>query len=114
MKEVIGPQGEVNIFKIKNIPENIDVKKIARVNGQYIIGHSESGHHHVLTDGDVMERIDVPSGMKIFYAIVDKPAEFIHEAPAPHEGYKLEPGIYEFRISREYNPFTEQARIVQD
>jgi len=52
--------------------------------------------------------------MQIFYAMLDEPQSFIQDAANPHGGYQLAPGIYEFRISREYNPFTEQARRVAD
>lgn len=36
------------------------------------------------------------------------------DAAAPHGGYDLDAGIYEFRISREFDPFSEQARRVAD
>lgn len=116
MKQVIGAQGEVScIAKIDKIPDGVETRKVERTNGHYIVAHSESGHHHVLTDGEVMEQTNnVPSGMKIFYAILNEPAEFVHTAPSPHENYKLDPGIYEFKISREYDPFSEQAKIVAD
>lgn len=115
VKEVIGAQGEVVIIKIDAIPDGIETKKVNSTNNGYIVSHSESGHHHMITNGDVMERTsNVPTGMKILYAIVDKPAEFIHTALNQHGGYKLDPGVYEFRISREFDPFSEQARQVQD
>ena len=69
----------------------------------------------LLTGGDVMERTDkVPAGMQVFFAILDKPEQLIQDAATPHTGYNLDPGIYRFDISREFNPFTEQARRVAD
>lgn len=115
MKTVIGQQGEVRIIKIDALPENIKSKAVERVAKGFIISHSESGHHHVLTGGDVMERTsNVPEGMQILYAILNNPAELIQDAANAHGGYRLDPGIYEFRLSREYNPFAEQARRVAD
>ncbi len=115
MKNVIGAQGEVVIIRINAIPAGIKTRCVKKDPIGYIISHSESGHHHVLTGGTVMERIsDVPAGMKIFYAILEKPEEFFHNAPHQHAAHALDPSIYEFRISREYNPFLEEARIVQD
>lgn len=115
MKTVIGQQGEVRIIKIDALPENIKSKAVEKSAKGFIISHSESGHHHVLTGGDVMERTsNVPEGMQILYAILDNPAELIQDAANAHGGYKLDPGIYEFRLSREYNPFAEQARRVAD
>jgi hypothetical protein len=115
MKTVIGQQGECRIVKIDAIPDSIETKKAERVAKGYIISHSESGNHHLVTGGDVMERTNnVPAGMQIFYAILDAPEKFIQDAPTPHGGYDLAPGIYEFQVSREFDPFSEQARRVAD
>ena len=114
MKQVIGQQGEVRIIKIDAIPA-IEMKKTERAARGYIISHSESGHHHILTGGDVMERSsNVPAGMQIFYAILEKPERFVQDVANPHGGFDLAAGIYEFRISREFDPFAEQARRVAD
>lgn len=115
MKQVIGQQGEVRIVKIDALPSGIETKPVQKIDGGYVISHSESGHHHLLTGGEVMERTNnVPAGMQIFYAILDKPQSFIQDAANPHGGYSLDPGIYEFRNSREFNPFEDQARRVAD
>lgn len=115
MKRVIGQQGEVRIIAIDTLPEGVGKKPAERTGKGYIISHSESGHHHVLTGGDVMERTSgVPAGMQIFYAILSDPAEFVQDAANPHGGYSLPAGLYEFRVSREFDPFAEQARRVVD
>lgn len=115
MKQVIGQQGEVRIIKIDALPEGMQTKTADRVGKGFVISHSESGHHHCVTGGDVMERIDnVPDGMQIFYAILNDQEEFVQDAANPHGGYSLDPGIYEFRVSREFDPFSEMARRVAD
>jgi hypothetical protein len=115
MKQVIGQQGECRIVKIDALPAGMETKKVDRIAKGFVISHSESGHHHVLTGGDVMERINnVPAGMQIFFAILDEPQSFFQDAANPHGGYDLDPGIYEFRVSREFDPFAEQARRVAD
>ena len=115
MKEVIGQQGEVRIVKIDALPEGVETKKVQRLAKGFVLSHSESGHHHLLTGGDVMERVsNVPAGMQILYAILEEPASVVQDAANPHGGYDLAPGIYEFRISREFDPFAEQARRVAD
>ncbi len=114
MKRVIGQQGEVRIIKIDEIPAVVTKQHPRAANG-FIISHSESGHHHVLTGGDVMERTEkVPAGMQIFYALLDAPEKFVQDAAAPHGSFDLPPGLYEFRVSREFDPFAEQARRVVD
>lgn len=115
MKQVIGQQGEVLIIKIDALPDSMETKKADRVAKGFVISHSESGHHHCVTGGEVMERTNkVPEGMQIFYAILTNPEEFIQDAANPHGGYSLAPGIYEFRVSREFDPFSEMARRVAD
>jgi hypothetical protein len=115
MREIIGQQGEVRIARISELPADMETTSVERIASGYIISHSESGHHHVLTGGEVMERTDkVPAGMRIFYALLDAPASLVQDAPVPHEGFDLAPGIYQFTISREYDPFAAQARIVAD
>ena len=114
-KQIIGAQGEITIIKIDAIPDGVETKPVERAVKGWIISHSESGHHHVLTGGDVMERTNkVPAGMQVLYAMLDAPASLIQDAQVPHGGYDLAPGAYEFRISREYDPFAEQARRVAD
>lgn len=115
MKQVIGQQGECRIVKIDALPKDMTTKPAQKTTKGYIISHSESGHHHLLTGGDVMERTDkVPAGMQQFYAILDAPEKFIQDAANPHGGYDLDPGIYRFDVSREYDPFAEQVRRVVD
>ena len=108
-------QGEVRIARIDCLPKGISTKLVERSAGGYIISHSESGHHHLLSGGDVLERTsNVPDGMQVFYALLDKPERFYQDAANPHGEYEMNPGIYEMRISREFDPFAEQARRVAD
>lgn len=115
-KQIIGAQGEITIIKISEAPTDFaSMSKVDRSRLGWIISHSESGNHHVLTGGDVMERVrDVPTGMRTLYAILEKPEALIQDAATPHGSYQLDPGFYEFRIAREFDPFAEQARQVAD
>lgn len=117
-RTVIAAQGEANIYRIDALPSGMSTRPAERdAQGRAIIGHSESGHHHTLDDPsvEVMERMDnVPAGMKILYAIVRNPTALRQDAASPHVAIPLDPGIYEYRISREFDPFSEQARRVAD
>jgi hypothetical protein len=114
-KTVLGAQGEITIIALDALPEGIETKPVERNAIGYIISHSEQGHHHCLTGGEVMERTDnVPAGMQIMYALLDEPADLIQDATVPHEGYRLDPGIYAFKIAREFDPFAGQSRRVAD
>jgi len=115
MKRIIGCQGEITIIEIGAMPEGVTTREVERTEKGWIISHSESGHHHLLTGGDVMERTsDVPAGMQVLYALLTEPAELVQDAATPHDGYNLPSGLYEFRIAREYDPFAEQVRRVAD
>ena len=108
-------QGEITIRRVETLPA--DVKPLALEAGKFIIGHSETGHHHVMDrhDKTVFESTKAPAGMRILYAVLDSAAELTHErGHDTHEPISFAPGIYEFRLGREYDPYAELARQVAD
>ncbi|MGL4975971.1 MAG: hypothetical protein ACRC56_11790 [Bosea sp. (in: a-proteobacteria)] len=114
-KEIIGAQGEITVIKIDQLPVGMESRPGKKIGENWIVSHSESGNHHVLTGGTVLERTSgVPEGMAMLYAILEAPAQLRQDAAVPHGHFDLPPGFYEFRISREYDPFAEQARRVAD
>ena len=115
---MIKQQGEVKICPLTVLPDGLNEHK-ADLDGKNhpIIAHSEKGHHHVI-EGNV-ELLEppvekVPAGMRIVYAIVNSESALIQNSADAHERVELSPGIYSFRIQREYNPFLEEARMVND
>jgi hypothetical protein len=115
-RENIGAQGEVMIFRLSGaMPAGLVALADSDRLGRPIIGHSESGHHHVLERAvEVMEQPNAPAGMRILYALLDEPTMLIQDASDAHGAHTLPAGLYEFRIAREYDPFMEQARLVAD
>lgn len=110
-------QGEIYARKVEALPSGLVSFTERSKSGEWIISHSESGHHHLLGAAgvDVMERTEnVPNGMRILYAIVKEPTRLYQDAAVPHGEHVVDPGIYEFRIAREYDPIMEQARRVAD
>lgn len=111
-------QGEIYIRKIDALPDDLQPFHDKDKAGAWLISHSESGNHHVIdADGvTVMEQVkNVPAGMRILLAIVDEPTTLRQDAGAnAHEAHDMPPGLYEMRIAREYDPFSEQARQVAD
>jgi hypothetical protein len=113
--EIIAAQGEITILRIVGgsgkLPKN--GRPLAQENGRYVIGHSETGHHHVLsrTDGvAICEVATPPAGMRILYAILEQPMALNHlREHDTHAPITLEPGEYELRIAREYDPYEELA-----
>lgn len=114
-------QGEVRIEEIDKLPDGLRPFSEKTDNGNsYIISHSETGNHHVLdcADCEVMERPLPPEfgeGMRILYAIVNKPTEmYIDGQSNHHKPQKMDGKFYELTISIETDPFTKQARRVAD
>lgn len=97
---------------------SLPVRRSSLRGGLFVIGHSETGHHHVLDRADgvtvnVLER--APEGMRILRAILEEPTRLIHQRPHDtHETIDLAPGEYEFRIAREFDHYAELARQSAD
>lgn len=108
-------QGEVYIRRLAEAPSTTGLAPVARGKTGYVLSHSERGHNHTLSGGELLERPARAEGLDCFYAILDNPEQVIQEAASDaHAPYDLEPGFYDIRISREHNPFTQQARRVAD
>jgi hypothetical protein len=116
--ETLGAQGEIRMFRIDKIPAG--AKPIQKEPGEthYVIGHSETGHHHVLVGERVrvFEPADAPEGMRILYAILNSPGQLTHlrsyDTHAPHA---FEAGdIIMFRRDREFDPYSYRARGIID
>lgn len=106
-------QGEVYIRRIEALPDGFEGKALKKTKKGFVLAHSESGNHHLLTGGGVLER-PAKAGMDMLYAILDAPEKVIQDATKPHEAQDLPAGVYDIRISREFDPFTQQARRVAD
>jgi len=116
MFEKIAAQGEIKLYRL---PDDADCtgEALAPEGGSLVIGHSETGHHHVI-DREAATAVvlkDAPAGMRILRLIVEKPTELRHMRPySTHAPIALSPGKYEARIGREYDPYAELARRVAD
>ena len=115
MRTAIANQGEIRIDRVEAFPDAETKPFTDRNEKGFIISHSEQGHHHILGgDVEVLERVKAPAGATILHAIVKEPTKLFQDAAVPHAPVVLDPGLYEFRIKREHDPFTEQARRVAD
>ena len=102
--------GEVLLLPVDELPDNA----VQEFEGaEYIVAHSESGHHHVA----VADRIEV-------YTAPGSDQRFIKVAAAgwlkhlkqtdAHETKRLYPGVYEVRLKSEFVPFLNQIKRVVD
>jgi hypothetical protein len=107
--------GEVNFFRVDDGEADISGFELCQPDKSgYIVGHSETGHDHVLERGDVEVRQGTVEGMQILYAILKEPLALKQKAGNPHKQQIVQPGRYIITNNIEYNPFTEQARRVTD
>lgn len=76
----------------------------------YIVGHSETGHHHVL-EGE----FDVIKAFDELFLEVQKPSQLTHKKSFDvHQTLTIEPGTYKVVRAVEYNPFTKALQNVWD
>lgn len=102
-------QGDLCIRRIDKLPASVtalspDWSSDSSANGQWILAHSETGHHHVVLQRSATMLIDQTNAF-IAYLDVAEPTELTHLRDFnTHEPYLLEPGFYEVRRQREHAP----------
>ena len=117
--KTIASQGEITIRRLGDVTANVPAgySPLAPEGVHLIVGHSETGHHHVIDAARasvaVLDR--PPPGMRILRAIIESPTPLVHlRDHDTHEPIMLEAGEYEIRIGREYDPYQEIARQQAD
>jgi hypothetical protein len=102
--------GFIRIEDKTKVPQN--ACRVAPTNGAIIVGHSETGHHHVL-DAECAELYRLPDSILEALLVVEKPVALEHLREFDkHEPILFEPGVYRVKYLREYTP--EGFRKVQD
>jgi hypothetical protein len=97
------PQGDVTLIPIMDIPEGLTL--IKSDNGQFIVAHSETGHHHT-----VMERPDITmyKGMDMFrdfLKVENTPTELFHlRTVHNHKEHVIPVGSWIVQRQAKYTP----------
>jgi gentisate 1,2-dioxygenase len=108
-------QGDLMIRRIANLPEGL--KPIDASNGQFIVAHSETGHHHVIDAQPNVQWFAGSDPMVSYLQVVEATdateclLRHLREFDT-HETIAIPPGNYELRRQEEYVP--EGWRQVQD
>lgn len=93
-------QGDLNIFSVDIIPDGLTEKEPE--NGNHVLAHSETGHHHVI-DGSAVRVFEQDEF--ISYLDVEKESNVVHlRSFDTHEPVALSPGQYRITRQREYTP----------
>ena len=112
----VAAQGELTIKRVQRLPEDAGAP-VAPERGVLIVGHSETGHHHVMErpGAQFFEPVKQPDGMTVLFAILTSANELTHlRGYDTHETIAFQPGMYEFRSGREFDPYAELARKQMD
>lgn len=96
-------QGELYFRAIPELPTGLTL--VEPVNGQYIVGHSETGHHHVVDAPGTTMYAD-PKNRLMAFLVVTAATSLRHLRPHDtHASVALNPGtVWEVRRQREYVP----------
>lgn len=106
-------QGDLYLRRIAELPKN--VVEQAAVKRQYVVAHSETGHHHVVAESPDVKYYGNPEDEMRAYLVVQgiigAQLEHLRDFDT-HETLLIPPGIFELRRQREYTP--EGWRRVED
>jgi len=95
-------QGDIYIRRVDSIPTNAVLVKSE--NGQCIVTHSETGHHHVMEAADV-KMYTLPNSILDCFLDVMNPTKLEHlRSYDTHEPILFEKGTYHVRRQREHSP----------
>lgn len=95
-------QGDILIRRIESLPN--DAEKQSASEGQYVVAHSETGHHHTVSEKGV-SFYHAANDPMIMYLVTEETADLVHNRNFDtHETIRFRPGIYEIRRQREYTP----------
>ncbi|MCC6918932.1 MAG: hypothetical protein IT548_06990 [Alphaproteobacteria bacterium] len=107
-------QGDLWWFRIASVPANaVDVLPTS---GRFILAHSETGHHHVMDarEGVTLKR-DPVDQFRQFLVIDSGESTLEHlRGHDTHETVAFQPGMYELRSGREFDPFEQLVRRTAD
>lgn len=106
-----GPRhGEVLMKPIKGLPKDAKLEKVAK---NFIVAHSETGHHHVL---EAIKPFKVFTWKNDTYLEVPEIAKLFHQKTGKdvHTPHKITPGIYRVIIKKHFDYFKGILDKVRD
>ena len=96
-------QGDVLFVPVDRLPANMKFVEAKSENGNIIVTHSETGHHHIVKERPTVKMFD--EAMNIFrsYLVVDDgPVELEHlRSFDTHESIQIPAGVWEVHRQQE-------------
>ncbi len=112
-KPTIVRHGEVILKPISELPKGVVQETEVQ---EYVVAHSETGHHHVLQVVDRGEPMTVFVKDGTRYIWVKGLSELFHQKTGEyvHAPHKIAPAIYEVVIKKSFNYFSKMLERVRD
>ena len=103
-------QGELTLIPVQGIiPKSF---RRSDAGPRLILGHSETGHHHVVESPCAQLFVD-PGNPTVAYLSCSEPVDLVHLRPTDtHQSLTLAPGIWMVSRQTEYTP--HGRRMVED
>ncbi len=92
-------QGDVLLVPVDEYPK--EAKELA---GVTVAFGEATGHHHTFEKGVALMELD-----EQVWVVASEPAPLVHQE---HSTILVDPGIYEVRVQREYEPEQGQRRVL--
>lgn len=110
MEQQIIRHGEVILKPIDALPQEVIKEQEKK---QIIVAHSETGHHHIL---ESTKNIKVYTWNGETYLEVPELSNLWHQKTGKdvHTPHKVQPGIYQINIKKEFDYFAGVIREVRD
>jgi hypothetical protein len=112
--QTVCAQGELEFVRIgdtkssQSLIDMLNAKTIKPENGFVIVGHSETGHHHVM-EADKVDFYQLPDDITKCLLVVNSPTTIKHLRDYDtHEEILFEEGVYIRTILREHDIFGEE------
>lgn len=99
--------GEILLLQVDSMPKG-KIKKVKSL----IVGHSETGHHHVLENKTSIYWTKFKDQM---FVRVNSDTPLVHKKTTDkHNTITVEPGVYQVIPKTEYDPFMKVVRDIWD
>ncbi len=111
--ENVAAQGDLYLHRVDALPEGLE--QVSAENGEYILAHSETGHHHVVAERPDVRLYQDPNDPLVAYLeFLSAEVQINHKRSFDtHESIaSSKPGI--FRITRQREHTAEGFRRAQD
>lgn len=97
-------QGDLFIRRIDMLPDGLTT--MPEEDGKYILGHSETGHHHAVEARSDIHAYQAANDPFVLYLVVkNEPVALTHlRGFDTHKPIQIGPGNYEIRRQREWTP----------